>query len=157
MIADQRRKDKADTPKPQPYKGDPEDLERFIRQLENIHHEKKKCIWAHQQASGCTKTPCASRTSCFAPWRPTQMSVDFACCCNLAKLYVPVAISQSFTFLLQSRKALRSGRDFCPIRVQTLLHSTMTLQCYIWRILYHVEDSCTFTFITHRCNIWLGT
>ena len=78
-------------------------------------------------------------------------------CCNLAKLYLPVAISQSFTFLLQSRKALRSGRDFCPIRVLTLLHSTLRPQRYIWRILHHVEDSCTFTFITHRCNIWLAT
>ena len=36
MIADQKRKDKADAPKPQPYKGDPEDLERFIRKLENV-------------------------------------------------------------------------------------------------------------------------
>ena len=69
----------------------------------------------------------------------------------------PAAISQSFTFLLQSRKALRSGWDFCPIHVPTLLHSTLTPQRYIWRILHHVEDSCTFTFITHRCNIWLGT
>ena len=36
MIADQKRRDKADAPKPQPYKGDPEDLERFIRQLEIV-------------------------------------------------------------------------------------------------------------------------
>ena len=31
MISDHKRRDKADAPKPQPYKGDPEDLERFIR------------------------------------------------------------------------------------------------------------------------------
>ena len=74
-------------------------------------------------------------------------------CCNLAKLYIPVAISQNFTFLLQSRKALRSGRDFCPIDIPTLLHSTLTPQRYIWRILHHAEDSCTFTFITHWYNI----
>ena len=36
MIADHKRRDKADVPKPQLYKGDPEDLERFIRQLKNI-------------------------------------------------------------------------------------------------------------------------
>ena len=36
MIADQKRKDKADAPKPQPYKGDPEDLEKFIKELENV-------------------------------------------------------------------------------------------------------------------------
>ena len=36
IISDQKRRDKADTPKPQPYKGDPEDPERFIRQLENM-------------------------------------------------------------------------------------------------------------------------
>ena len=36
MISDQKRRDKVDAPKPQPYKGDPEDLERFIRQLENV-------------------------------------------------------------------------------------------------------------------------
>ena len=31
MIADQKRKYEADAPKPQPYEGDPEDLESFIR------------------------------------------------------------------------------------------------------------------------------
>ena len=31
MITDRKRRDKADKPKLQPYKGDPEDLERFIR------------------------------------------------------------------------------------------------------------------------------
>ena len=69
----------------------------------------------------------------------------------------PVAISQSFTFLLQSCKALCSGQDFCPIHVPTLLNSTITHQRYIWCSLYHVENSCTFIFITHRCNIWLDT
>ena len=48
MIADQKRRDKADAPKPQPYKGDPEDLERFIRRLENVcvleSHRYKKDI-----------------------------------------------------------------------------------------------------------------
>ena len=48
MIADEKRRDKADAPKPQPYKGDPEDLERFIRQLENVwvleSHKYKKDI-----------------------------------------------------------------------------------------------------------------
>ena len=36
MIADQKRRDKADTSEPQTYKSDPEDLERFIRQLKNM-------------------------------------------------------------------------------------------------------------------------
>ena len=36
MVKDQKKKDKAQAPKPQPYKGDPEDLKRFIRQLENV-------------------------------------------------------------------------------------------------------------------------
>ena len=48
IIADQKRRDKADAPKPQPYKGDPEDLGRFIRQLENVwvlkSHKFKKDI-----------------------------------------------------------------------------------------------------------------
>ena len=48
MIGDQQRRDKADGPKPQPYKGDPEDFERFIRQLENVwvleSHRYKKDI-----------------------------------------------------------------------------------------------------------------
>ena len=48
MITDQKRRDKADAPKPQPYKGDPEDRERFIRQLENVwvleSHKYKKDI-----------------------------------------------------------------------------------------------------------------
>ena len=35
-IYDQQRGDQANAPKWQPYKGDPEDLERFIRQLENV-------------------------------------------------------------------------------------------------------------------------
>ena len=36
MIKDQRHQDKADIPKPQTYKGDLEDLERFLGQLENV-------------------------------------------------------------------------------------------------------------------------
>ena len=36
MIRDQEHRDKADTPKLQPYKGDPDDLERFLRQLNNV-------------------------------------------------------------------------------------------------------------------------
>ena len=47
-ISDQKRRDKADAPKPQPYKGNPKDLERFIRQLENVwvleSHKYKKDI-----------------------------------------------------------------------------------------------------------------
>ena len=48
MIRDQKHRDKPDAPKPQPYKGDPEDLERFLRQLENMWaleaHRYKKDI-----------------------------------------------------------------------------------------------------------------
>ena len=48
MAQDYKRRDKADAPKPQPYKGDPKDLERFIRQLENVWalkgHKYKKNI-----------------------------------------------------------------------------------------------------------------
>ena len=48
MVQDYKRKDKADAPKPQPYKGDPKDLERFIWQLENVWalqaHKYKKDI-----------------------------------------------------------------------------------------------------------------
>ena len=36
MIFDQKRRDKVDTRKPQPYTGDSEDLKRFIRQLHNV-------------------------------------------------------------------------------------------------------------------------
>ena len=36
MIPDQKRRDKADAPKLPPYKDDPEALETFIRQLENV-------------------------------------------------------------------------------------------------------------------------
>ena len=46
MIKDQKHRDKADMPKPQPYKCDPEDLERFLSQLDNmwaleVHRYKK--------------------------------------------------------------------------------------------------------------------
>ena len=48
IIKDQKHCDKADAPKPQPYKGDPEDLERFLRELENVWaleaHRYKKDI-----------------------------------------------------------------------------------------------------------------
>ena len=36
MIKDHKRRDTVEAPKPQPYKGDPEDLKRFLRQLENV-------------------------------------------------------------------------------------------------------------------------
>ena len=48
MIKDLKHRDKADVPQAQPYKGDPEDLERFLRQLENVWaleaHRYKKDI-----------------------------------------------------------------------------------------------------------------
>ena len=48
MIKDQKHRDKADVPKPQPYERDPKDLERFLRQLENVWalepHKFKKDI-----------------------------------------------------------------------------------------------------------------
>ena len=48
MIKDHKRRDKVEAPKPQPYKGDPEDLERFLRHLENMWvlepHKSKKDI-----------------------------------------------------------------------------------------------------------------
>ena len=55
MIADQKRRDQADAPKPQPYEGEPEDLERFIRQLENVwvlecHRYKKDITKIHYAA-----------------------------------------------------------------------------------------------------------
>ena len=36
IIKDHKRRDKVKAPMPQPYKGDPEDLEGFLRQLENV-------------------------------------------------------------------------------------------------------------------------
>ena len=36
IIKDHKRRDKVKAPKPQPYKGDPEDLEGFLRQPENV-------------------------------------------------------------------------------------------------------------------------
>ena len=48
IIKDHKNRDKVEAPKPQPYKGDPEDLERFLRQLENVWalepHKYKKDI-----------------------------------------------------------------------------------------------------------------
>ena len=48
MISYQKRRDKVYTPKLQPYKVDPENLERFIKQLENVWvlecHKYKKDI-----------------------------------------------------------------------------------------------------------------
>ena len=48
IIKDHKSRDKVEAPKPQPYKGDPEDLERFLRQLENVWalepHKYKKDI-----------------------------------------------------------------------------------------------------------------
>ena len=50
IAQDYKRRDKADAPKPQPYKGDPEDLERFIRQLENVW-----ALEAHKYKKGLAK------------------------------------------------------------------------------------------------------
>ena len=36
IFNDYKRRDKVKATKPQPYKGDPEELERFLRQLENV-------------------------------------------------------------------------------------------------------------------------
>ena len=50
MIRDKKHRDKADAPKPQRYKGDPEDLERFLRQLENVW-----ALGAHRYKKDITK------------------------------------------------------------------------------------------------------
>ena len=48
IIKDHKSRDKVEALKPQPYKGDPEDLERFLKQLENVWalepHKYKKDI-----------------------------------------------------------------------------------------------------------------
>ena len=36
ILKDHKSRDKVEASKPQPYKGDPEDLDRFLRQLENV-------------------------------------------------------------------------------------------------------------------------
>ena len=36
IIKDHKSRDKVEAPKPQPYKGDPEDLKRYLRQLVNV-------------------------------------------------------------------------------------------------------------------------
>ena len=55
MIKDHKGRDKVEAPKPQPYKGDPEDLERFLRQLENVlalePHKYKKDITENRYAA----------------------------------------------------------------------------------------------------------
>ena len=50
MIRDQKHRDKANAPKPQPYNGDTEDLKRFLRQLENVW-----AIEAHRYKKDITK------------------------------------------------------------------------------------------------------
>ena len=52
MIDDQKRRDKADTTEPQPYKGNPEDLERFIGWLDNVWVSK-----SNQYKKDITKIP----------------------------------------------------------------------------------------------------
>ena len=55
MAQDYKRRDKADEPKPQFYKGDPENLERFIRQLENVW-----ALEAHKDKKNITKIRCTA-------------------------------------------------------------------------------------------------
>ena len=73
--------------------------------------------------------------------------------CTLA----PAANVDGFCVLLQSHKALRSCCNLAKLYVQDGIFVQFMSQRYIWRILHHVEDLGTFTFITHTCNIWLGT
>ena len=50
MIRDQKHRDKANAPEPLPYKADPEDFERFLRQLEDL-----RALEAHRYKKDITK------------------------------------------------------------------------------------------------------
>ena len=72
MIADQKSRDKADAPKLQPYKGNPEDLERFIRHLENVwvleSHKYKKDIIKIRYAANLVQMNGTDRHTDLVKW-----------------------------------------------------------------------------------------
>ena len=55
MVKDYQRKYKAKAPKPQGYKSDPADMERFIQQLENMW-----VLESHKYKKNITKIRCAA-------------------------------------------------------------------------------------------------
>ena len=90
IITDQKRRDKADEPKPQPYYGDPEDLERFIRQLENVRvfesHKYKKDITKIRYAANLLQKNGTDRPRDSVNWYEAyHPKIDLTAACRLPR------------------------------------------------------------------------
>ena len=88
MIDDQNRRDKVDAPEPQPYKGDLEDLEWFIRQLENVwvlaSHQYKKDITKIRYAANLLQKNGNERHRDPRKWYEAYYpKIDLAAACRL--------------------------------------------------------------------------
>ena len=132
MIADQKRRDKADAPKPQPYKCDPEDLERFIRQLENEwvleSHKYKKDITKIRYAANLLQKNGTDRHRDPVKWYEAyHPKIDLAAARRLpggAKVTLDPVWSTWSVFVesLRASFATRVGREQAVNQWQELKH-----------------------------------
>ena len=133
IIADKKRRDKADAPKPQPYKGDPEDLGRFIRQLENVwvlkSHKFKKDITKIRYPADLLQRNDTDRHRDPVKWYEAyHPNIDLAAACRLpggAKATLDPVWSRWSVFVesLRASFATRVGREQAVNQWQELKHT----------------------------------
>jgi len=155
MVKDQKKKDKAQAPKPQPYKGDPEDLERFIRQLENVwaleSHRYKKDITKIRYAANLLHRNGTDKHRDPVKWYESyHPKIDLAAAKRLpgganATLDRRWSLWSVFVESLRSSFATRVGREQAVNQWQELKHTDSiddfldTLTNLMWRTGYEEE------------------
>jgi hypothetical protein len=133
MLTEYRKKDRADAPKPQGYKGDPEDLERFIRQLENVwaleSHKYKSDITKIRYAANLLHRNTSDKHSDPVKWYESyHPKIDLAAARRLpggAKVTLDPKWSEWSTFVesLRASFATRVGREQAVNQWQALQHT----------------------------------
>ena len=145
MIKDQKHRDKADAPKPQPYKGDPEDLERFLRQLENVWdheaHRYKKDITKIRYAANLLHRNANDKHGDPVKWYEAyQSKIDLAAAKRLpggAKATLDPVWSTWNVFVesLRASCATRVGREQAVNQCQELKHTDF-IDDFLYRLTY---------------------
>ena len=155
IISYQKRRDKADAPKPHPYKGDPEDLERFIRQLENVwvldSHKYKKDITIIRYAANLLQKNGTDKHRDPVQWYEAyHPKIDLAAARRLpggAKAILDPVWSTWSVFVesLRASFATRLGREQAVNQWQELKHTDSiddfldSLTNLMWRTVYSQE------------------
>ena len=143
MIKDQQHRDKADAPKPQPYKGNPEDLERFLRQLENVWaleaHRYKKDITKIRYAANLLHRNANDKHGDLVKWYEAyHPKIDLAAARQLpggAKATLDLVWStwNVFAESLRASFATRVGREQVVNQWQELKH-TDSIDDFLYRL-----------------------